>query len=371
MRQIKYMLKKEFRQIFRNKAMLPIIFVAPIVQLLVLVNAATFEIKKIDIAILDQDKSQTSRAMMNKILSTGYYQLHSYIDNMNDGKQLMDQNEIDMYINIPSNFESDLQKENSATVMLDISAVDGAAASIIYYYTNSIIFDYNLDIIQEWNNLPVKLRTPLVVESRYLFNEELEYKNHMTPGIMVMLVTLIGMFLSSMNVVREKELGTIEQLNVTPITKGQFIISKLLPFWIIGLFELGFGLAVGKLFFDFPIVGSIPLLFAFAAIFLIVVLALGLIVSTITQTQQQAMLISWFFAVIFMLMSGLFTPVENMPGWAQDITIFNPLAYFMDLIRMILLKGSQFEHITEHFISMSLMAVVCVIVAIFTYRKRS
>jgi ABC-2 type transport system permease protein len=365
------MLKKEFRQIFRNKAMLPIIFVMPIVQLLILVNAATFEIKKIDIAILDQDRSQTSRAMMNKLLSTGYYQLHSHIETMKDGQFYMDQNEIDMIVNIPPNFESDLHTENKAKVMLDVSAIDGATASIMYYYTNSIIFDFNKDIVQNWNKLPMKLRNPLVVESRYWYNEELEYKNYITPGLMVVLVTMIGMFLSSMNVVREKELGTIEQLNVTPITKPQFIISKMLPFWILGLFELGFGLAVGKLIFDFPVVGSIPLLFGFAAIFLIVVLSLGLIVSTITNTQQQAMLISWFFAVIFILMSGLFTPVENMPGWAQDLTLLNPIAYFMQLIRMILLKGSEFEHITRHFIHISIMAVVGVIVAMFTYRKRS
>jgi len=177
--------------------------------------------------------------------------------------------------------------------------------------------------------------------------------------------------LSSMNVVREKELGTIEQLNVTPITKPQFIISKLLPFWIIGMFEMGFGLGVGKLIFDFPIVGSVPLLFAFTAIYLVVVLGLGLIISTVTQTQQQAMLISWFFLVIFILMSGLFTAVENMPEWAQNITAFNPVTYFMQLIRMVLLKGSEFHHVVRHFVIISIMAVVSIVLSVITYRKRS
>ncbi|MEN8247940.1 MAG: ABC transporter permease [Bacteroidota bacterium] len=371
MRRVKYLLKKEFKQIFRNKAMLPLIFVLPIIQLLILVNAATFEIKKIDIAVLDQDQSQTSRSMINKLLSMDYYQLNRHVETLKDGQRLMDQNEIDMFIHIPTSFETDLQRDNRASLMLDISAVDGAAASIIYFYTNSIIFDFNRNIIQKWHDLPVKLNTPVVVESRFWYNEELEYKNFITPGLMVILVTMIGMFLSSMNVVREKELGTIEQINVTPITKGQFIISKLLPFWIIGMFELAFGLAVGKLIFDFPVVGSIPLLFGFASIFLVVVLSLGLIISTITNTQQQAMLISWFFAVIFILMSGLFTPVENMPYWAQDITLGNPITYFMQLIRMVLLKGSEFEHVTWHFSIISIMAVVSLIAAMFTYRKRS
>ena len=174
-----------------------------------------------------------------------------------------------------------------------------------------------------------------------------------------------------MNVVREKEIGTIEQLNVTPITKSQFIISKLTPFWIIGMFEMGFGLGIGKLIFDFPILGSVPLLFAFASIYLIVILSMGLIISTITNTQQQAMLISWFFVVIFILMSGLFTAVENMPEWAQQITAFNPVTYFMQLIRMVLLKGSEFQHVTRHFIIISIMAVVSVVLALLTYRKRA
>ena len=178
------------------------------------------------------------------------------------------------------------------------------------------------------------------------------------------------MFLSAMNVVREKEIGTIEQLNVTPITKSQFIISKLAPFWIIGMFEMAFGLGIGKLIFDFPILGSVPLLFAFASIYLIVILSMGLIISTVTNTQQQAMLISWFFVVIFILMSGLFTAVENMPDWAQKITAFSPVTYFMQLIRMVLLKGSEFQHVARHFVIISIMAIVSLIAALISYRKR-
>ena len=371
MRRIKFLLKKEFKQIFRNKAMLPIIFVMPLIQLLILVNAATFEIKKIDVAILDQDHSQTSKSLTNKFLSMGYYKLQDNVSSLKEGQLLMDQNKIDLLIHFPTKFESDLLRDNKSSLMLDISAIDGAAASIIYYYTNTIIFDFNTDIIQKWHNLPTKLTLPLKVESRFWFNEELEYKNYITPGLVVILVTMIGAFLSSMNVVREKEIGTIEQLNVTPITKTQFIISKLLPFWIIGMFEMMFGLGVGKLIFDFPIVGFVPLLFGFAAIYLIVVLSMGLIISTVTHTQQQAMLISWFILVIFLLMSGLFTAVENMPDWAQKITAFNPVTYFMQLIRMVLLKGSEFHHVFRHFIIISIMALVSLTTAVITYRKRA
>jgi len=371
MRRIKFLLKKEFKQIFRNKAMLPLIFVMPVIQLLILVNAATFEIKNIDVAVLDQDHSQTSKAIVNKLLSTGYYRIVENVANLKDGQLLMDQNKIDLLLQFPSKFESDLQRDNKAVIMLDVSAIDGSAASIIYYYTNSIIFDFNTSLVQKWHNLPTNLSLPIKVENRYWFNEELDYKNYITPGLVVILVTMIGMFLSSMNIVREKEMGTIEQLNVTPITKSQFIISKLTPFWIIGMFEMAFGLGVGKLIFDFPILGSVPLLFAFSAIYLVVILSMGLIISTITNTQQQAMLISWFLLVIFILMSGLFTAVENMPEWAQKITAFNPVTYFMQLIRMVLLKGSEFKHVVHHFVIMSVMAVVSVVLALVTYRKRA
>ena len=164
---------------------------------------------------------------------------------------------------------------------------------------------------------------------------------------------------------------TIEQLNVTPITKTQFIISKLLPFWFIGLFVFAFGLVVGKLIFQFPVLGSITLLFAFTGLYLTAVLGIGLFISTVTNTQQQAMLIAWFFLVIFILMSGLFNAIENMPSWAQKIAWFNPVSYFVEFIRLVLLKGSEFRHVIRHFVVIGVMSLVINTLAILTYNKRS
>lgn len=371
MRRIVFLLKKEFRQIFRNKAMLPLIFVLPIIQLVILVNAASFEIKRINYAVLDLDKSQTTNKLINKLGSTGYYHLVNYVSSEKEGQELMDQNQIDLLLELPAKFEQDLQKEGRASLMIDVSAIDGSAASVIFYYTSSIIADFNANIVASWNRLPIEVSAPIQVETRFWYNPELEYKNSMAPGLVVVLVTMIGIFLTAMNIVREKELGTIEQLNVTPITKFQFIFSKLAPLWVIGLFEFGFGLIVGKLIFDFPVLGSIPLLFAFAGIYLIAVLGIGLYISTITHTQQQAMLIAWFFIVIFILMSGLFTAVENMPVWAQKLTLLNPIAYFIEVIRLVLLKGSEFRHVSRHFMVIGLMAVVINTLAVLTYNKRS
>lgn len=371
MRTILFLLRKEFLQIFRNKGMLPIIFVVPIVQLLVLVNAANFEIKNIRFAVLDNDQSQTSHELVQKLVGTNYFILKGNLKNEAEAKSFLAKRKADMILQIPQKFENDLERMHSASLYMSVNAIDGSAASLTNFYANSVILDYNKQIVVDQLRLPVNPTLPIQTEARYWFNSELKYSSFMTPGILAVLVTMVGMFLSSMNIVREKEIGTIEQLNVTPITKSQFIIGKLTPFWVIGMFMLAFGLAVGKLIFDFPVVGNIGLLFSFAAIYLVAVLGMGLFVSTITHTQQQAMLISWFFIVIFVLMSGLFTSIDNMPEWAQKITWFNPMAYFVELIRMVLLKGSQFHDVARHFGVLTVMAVVINGFAVFNYRKRA
>lgn len=191
----------------------------------------------------------------------------------------------------------------------------------------------------------------------------------MLPGILVILITIIGMFLSALNLVREKEMGTTEQINVTPIKKYQFIIGKLLPFWIIALFELTLGLVIGYYFFDVPVLGNISTLLLFASIYLFAVLGVGLFISTIASTQQQLMFVSFFFMLTFILMSGIFTPVESMPAWAQKINIINPFSYFIRVIRMILLKGSGLIDISREIVSMSVYALITLSFSIWRYRK--
>jgi len=180
---------------------------------------------------------------------------------------------------------------------------------------------------------------------------------------------MIGAFLSAMNVVREKEIGTIEQLNVTPIKKYQFVIGKLLPFWIIALFELALGLLVAELFYDIPFLGPIWVIFLFAGIYLLLVLGMGLFISTTTDTQQQAMFVSWFFLVVFLLMSGLFTPIENMPDWAQTITLVNPVRYFIEVVRMVMLKGAGLVEIRYHIFTLLAFALAINGLAVWRYRK--
>lgn len=371
MRRLLYILQKEFIQIFRNKAMLPIIFMAPVLQLVVLTFAANFELKHIRFIYTDNDKTTESQRLVNRIAASPHFDLVKGVNDFEEGMSILDKGDASLFIRIPNGFTKDLTKEKKASISIEVNSIDGQAASLSYAYAQAIINNFNTDIIREWNGLPDRVEANISVLPRYWFNEEMEYKNLMVPGILAVLITMVGMFLSSMNIVREKEIGTIEQLNVTPILKAQFLIGKLFPFWVIALIELTIGLIAGRLIFDIPINGSLLVLYSFVGVYLVAVLGIGLWISTVTNTQQQAMFISWFFIVIFLLMSGLFTPVENMPQWAQKITLINPIMYIVRVIRSVLLKGSGFTEIAMEFQVMVVFAIVVNIFAVLSYRKRS
>ena len=276
----------------------------------------------------------------------------------------------DVVLVINSGMEKSLVRENKTTIQLLVNAINGTVAGISNYYAISILGNYNKDIIAKWYGVGESSEFKQVkIDYSFWYNPELNYKTFMVPGILVLLVTIISLFLSGMNLVREKEIGTIEQINVTPIKKYQFIAGKLIPFWIIALFELAFGLILGKLMFDIPIVGNIFLVFAFAAVYLLAVLGIGLFISTITNNQLQSMFFSFFFMLVFILMSGLFTSVESMPNWAQMIDRINPIYYFIRVMRMILLKGSTFSNIIPEFIAISTYAVAILGLSVWRYRK--
>jgi len=348
--------------------MLPIIFVIPIVQLLVLAFAVTFEIKNINLVIVDQDHSVASRQLASKFTAPPFYHVKAYPTTYTEAEEYLKTGKAHQILIIPPRFEIDLQKESKASVQLISNAIDGSAAAIMNAYGNSIIMDFNQDIIVDLSG-GIEVKQPINIRYSYWFNPELDYKTYMVPGILVLLVTIIGMFLSSMNVVREKEMGTIEQINVSPVKKYQFVVGKLLPFWFIAIFELAFGLLLARIVFGIPIVGSLWLIFGVASVYLLAVLGIGLLISTLVETQQQAMFLAWFFAVVFIMMSGLFTPTDSMPDWAQKINIINPIAYFIKMMRMIMLKGSVFQDILKPFVSIAIYAVVSLTLAVWRYKK--
>lgn len=350
--------------------MLPIIFLIPIVQLLVLSYTATFEIKNVRFVVVDQDHSSESRKLIDKFSGSAFFTDMGHLPDYKAAEDAVQNDDADQIIVIEPDFEKDLVNKHHAEVQLVTNAINGSAASLMMAYAISIINDFNQQILIK--KLPLKFKgMPIKMSSSFWYNPELNYITYMVPGILVLLVTIIAMFLSSMNIVKEKEIGTIEQLNVTPITKFEFIAGKLIPFWIIAMIDLLIGLTLARFVFGIVIVGNPFLLLFVAAVYLTLVLGMGLLVSTLTNTMQQAMFISWFFLVIFILMSGLFTPIESMPVWAQQLNAINPLAYFIKINRMIMLKGSGFPDFQRDFYILAAYAVLMLGFATLRYRKRA
>ncbi len=365
-------LRKEFTQIFRDKKMLRIILIIPILQMLVLVYAANFDIKNVDLVIIDYDQSTVSHQLVQKFEGSKFFTIHSYSFNFDQSIELLNRNKADMILEIPNKFEQTLRHENKADLQMTFDAINSTSAELAAGYAQNIIWDFNQQLILKWKGIPsIPKQGNINAEVRFWYNDNLDYKHFMAPGILVILVTIIGMFLSGMNLVKEKEIGTIEQLNVTPIKRYQLIAGKLIPFWIIGLFDLGFGLLIAKIFFDLPMVGSLFTLFSYAALYLIGILATGLLISTFSNSQQQLLFIGYFFMMVFVIMGGIFTPVENMPRWAQIIDWFNPVCYFIEVTRMVILKGSGFGDIVPQIQFILIFDVVMLVLAIRMYRKRS
>lgn len=370
MRTILFIVQKEFRQLKRNRQMLPIIFIMPMIQLLVLSFAATFEIKNTNLYVVDNDHSQVSRELTGKFRGSPFFTITGYSEDYTSAMQALELRKASQILLIPSNFERDLQKQDKAKVQVITDAINGSAAALTSAYAVSIIRDFNVKLLVE--TFPsANLKDPIDVSYSFWYNPKLDYSTFMVPGILVLLVTIIGLFLSGMNVVREKEIGTIEQINVTPIHKYEFIAGKLIPFWIIALFELAFGLILAKMVFNIPIIGSLGLIFGVASVYLIAIMGLGLFISTLADTQQQSMFLSWFLMVIFILMSGLFTPIDSMPVWAKTINIINPIHYFIPVMRNVMLKGSDFADISKQFWSLVCYSTVSISLAVWRYRKTS
>jgi len=368
MKKLLYILQKEFIQVFRDKSMLPIIFIIPIVQLLVLSYTATFEIKQVRLVVVDQDHSAASRDLVAKFEGSSFYRIDGHLEQYNEAMEWIKRGNADQMLVIEPDFGSNLIIEKRASVQLITDAINGSAASLMSAYATNIIGDYNRQIIIDASPA-AHIAMPIDVKPTYWYNPELNYITYMVPGILVLLVTIIGLFLGSMNLVKEKEIGTIEQVNVTPIKKHQFIAGKLIPFWLIANIDLAIGLLLAYFVFNIPVIGSVWLLFGVASIYLVAILSIGLVISTMTNTMQQAMFISWFFLVIFILMSGLFTPIESMPHWAQILDYANPVAYFIKINRMIMLKGSGWLDIQQDVIILSIYATVLFVFSILKYRK--
>jgi ABC-2 type transport system permease protein len=380
MRKLMFLLRKEFRQIVRNPFMIRAIIAVPIIQMLILVPAVTFEIKRIDLAVIDNDHSPSSRELLARLSGSSFFRITATPVNIEEAEALLYSGDADIALIIPGDFSKGLAGITRPRLQVLADAVNATSAQLSWSYLTSVVRDFNRDIVigKGTSSAAVSAAGSLQaslpgigVASRFWYNPTLNYKYYMLPGVLVILITAIGLMMTGLNLVREKEVGTIEQINVTPVRKWELIASKVVPFFIIGLLDLALGLSIGWLAFNIPFEGSLLLFFACASIFLVAVLGLALFFSTMASTQQQFLFVAFFFVMIFILMSGIFTPTESMPVWAQQFNWVNPVAYLMRINRMVMLKGSGFADIARDMGMLSLLAIAFIIMAIRAYRKRA
>jgi len=370
-RTVYFLVRKEFLQIFRDRTTVFQIFMIPVVQLLVLANAATFDVKRVAMLVVDEDRTTVSSGLVQRFQAGKQFRVVRYEATDADVDHALLDREVTAVLHIPRRFEEDLVRRGRAPVQLVLNAEEGATAGIVQGYANAILAGYaaELDRTLPTGRGPSPRVAPLDLRVQRWYNPTRNYKHWMVPALMVSLTTIIGLLLTAQNITRENELGTLEQLNVTPMTKVQFIAAKLIPFWILSMVIFSLGLVIGKLVFGIPMVGNLLLVYLAAAVYLIVVLGIGLAISTVTRTQQQAMFVAFFVMLIFLLMSGLFTPVDSMPDWAQRVAEANPVKHFVSIMRAVLMRGAGLETVGAPIVGLGVAGVGGLGLAVLRYRK--
>ena len=370
---IKFLIEKEFKQLFRNSFLPKLIFIFPCMIMILMPWAANLEIKNINLNIVDNDHSVLSRRLVDKIGASTYFCLTALPDTYDEALLAIEAGSADVVLEIPRDFEKDWVKGEAPRLLVAANAVNGTKGSLGGSYLSSIISDYTRELGSESSSqgLAGKPLPRVDITTQNLYNPTLNYKLFMIPALMVMLLTLICGFLPALNVVGEKEAGTIEQINVTPVGKFTFIAAKLIPYWLIGFVVLTICFVLAWVLYGILPAGHFLTIYGMALFFLPVVSGFGLVISNHSTTLQQAMFVMFFFVIIIMLMSGLFTPINSMPEWAQAITIANPLKYFIQVTRMVYLKGSGFDDLIMQFIALLFMAIMLNGWAVFSYKKNS
>lgn len=381
MRTLLFLLRKEFTQIVRDRAMLRLLIAVPVVQLLVLSSAATFQIRDADIYVVDLDRSSASRGLVQRLVASGFFTVAEASVSMDRAQAALLDRGVSVILRIPAEFERDLVRTGAAPVQLVLNAEDGAAAGVIRSYATRILSGYGAELgrdlrpdvrsVQSRSPPPAPGAGRIEVRARGWYNADLQYDDYMVPGILVVLVTVVATAVASMNIVREREIGTLEQLNVTPTTRLQFVAGKLTPFLIIALVDMALGLIVARLVFDIPMRGSLGLVFLATVVYLFAALGIGLWISTVAETQQQAMFVTFSINMVYLLMSGLFTPIQSMPQWAQWVAEISPVKHFILIMRSVLVKGAGLAEVQVPLLVLAAYGGAVLTVAVRQYSKTS
>ncbi|MCK5126645.1 MAG: ABC transporter permease [candidate division Zixibacteria bacterium] len=362
MRIILALIKKEFYQVFRDRNMLRLIFLLPMIQLIVLGYAINVDVKNIHTAVYDFDNSTLSREYVKSLSAGDYFDIEYSEIPLLDINSGFKSGQYDAALIIPSGFSSDITLRKPITAGFVVDAANANSAAIAMAYAGQIT--------AQFNNRQTKAGVPIELRQKRLYNPEAESVYFMVPGIVAVLVTMITVMLTSMAIVRERETGTLEQLMVTPIKTPAFIFGKTIPFAILGYVEMSMALAFGILWFNIPFAGSWVLLYGLAFVFLFTTLGVGMFISTITATQQQAMFFAWFFSVFAIMTSGFFTPISNMPDFVQYITYLNPLRYFMAIVRGIMMKGAGVAELYREIFAMITFSAIIFTLSWMRFSKR-
>jgi ABC-2 type transport system permease protein len=369
---IKHMLIKEFIQVFRDPRMKAVIFVAPVLQCLVFGYAVTTDVRHVSTAVYDLDNSVASRELISRFANTGHFDIVEYVSNESRARLLLDRGKVRAVLRMNKGFEDALRSGRTAQLQIILDGTDSNTAGIVIGYSTRIAGEFSQEVLNaQLHRLRGNTQQPgqVQLETRAWFNENLESRNFYVPGVIAMIVTLVTLLLTSMAVVREKEIGTMEQIMVTPITPTEFILGKTVPFALFSFADVIVITVVGVFWFSVPVRGNLLVLFLATALYLMTTLGVGLVISTVSQTQQQAMMSTFFFVMPAVLLSGFMFPIANMPKVVQWLTYLNPFRYFLVIIRGVFLKGVGVDILWPQFLALALMGVVTLGLAARRFRK--
>jgi ABC-2 type transport system permease protein len=370
MKNIFHLVKKEYLQILRDRAFLPMLFMAPIIQLTLFGYVAATNVDDIPTAVLDQDRTQASRQFVLSFSNSGYFRLKYYLQSNSEIDGLLDSGKVKLVINVPCGFSRKLKRNETASVQFIVDGTDSTTAGIVLGYANDIAQRNSVKIITQQLQKTQSSLPGVDLRLRVWYNPELDNVNFIVPGIIGTILAIVTTMLTSVAIVREREKGTIEQLIVSPIAPYELILGKVLPFMGIGFINVIIILLVGTFWFKVPIHGNIPLLLLLSLLFLSNMLGMGILISTISRTQQQAMMTTFFLILPWILLSGFIFPIENMPEVIQYITYLIPLRYFLVIIRGIALKGSGLSVLWKQALAMILLGGAILTFSIFRFNKR-
>jgi ABC-2 type transport system permease protein len=369
-RRLRTLVKKEFIQIRRDRRILPILIIMPVLQLIILGYAVSSDIKHLAVAVCDLDRTAESRALLDRFATSGYFDIRHAVSDDRQIQPLVDAGKVRVGIVIPPRFAAKLARGETVAVQLLLDGTDSNTATVAQGYATQIVNAEATRILEE--RLGPKAPAPLAVDPsiRVWFNPDLKSVNFMVPGVVALILTIVTMTMTATAIVKEKERGTIEQLIVSPIQPMQLMVGKALPFVLIGYADILLVVLVGLLWFRVPIAGSFPLLLLLSGVFIMTTLGLGLLISTLSQTQQQAMMLGFFANPPFMLLSGFIFPIASMPEPMQYLTYLIPLRYFLVIIRGIFLKGVGLEVLWPQALALLGFGVVLLTLSALRFQKR-